>query len=378
MSSVSTPTPAGRRRWQHILKRILQGLIGLVALLLFAGAAYEFISERLDAHHFRQQGRSIPLGAKFPNVSLNLDCSGPGAAAPAGHGGTVPTVILDSGLGIPALGWKLVQDEVARFAHVCSYDRAGYGWSSEGPLPRTSLEIAKELHALLAAAGEQGPFVMVGHSFGGFNVRVYTGQYPHDVVGMVLVDASHEDQNKRTPPAMQASLKPPSDAELKLANALHYLGVSRALAGESDAGKLPRQLVRQLRALQQSAKFNTAVIKELQSFAASAEQTRAAGNLGDRPLLVLTAGKAESAVGQDPGVTQKDLDAMQRIWTDELQVSEMHLSTRGRRVIVADSGHLIPFERPDAVTTAIHEVWEAARGRDSNAANVASVDHKQE
>src|SRR6185437_11911031 len=128
MSSVSTPTPAGRRRWQHILKRILQGLIGFVALLLFAGAAYEFISERLDAHRFRQQGRSIPLGAKFPNVSLNLDCSGPDAAAdaaaPAGHGGTVPTVILDSGLGIPALGWKLVQDEVARFAHVCSYDRA--------------------------------------------------------------------------------------------------------------------------------------------------------------------------------------------------------------------------------------------------------------
>ncbi len=387
MSAIFTPTPAPPAprpagRWARALKRTLQALAAFVALLLLAGASYEFISARVDAHRFAQQGRSVVLGPEFSNVSLNLDCTGPGvsadAAKPTASGRAVPTVILDSGLGVPALGWKFVQDEVARFAHVCSYDRAGYGWSSEGPLPRTSLEIAKELHALLAAAGEKGPFVMVGHSFGGFNVRVYTGQYPHDVVGMVLVDASHEDQDKRTPPAMRSLLKPPADIELRFANVLHYLGVTRALEGEPDAGKLPREFIQQLSAVQRSAKFNTAVVKELQSFAASAEQVRAAGNLGDRPLIVLTAGKADSAIGMSPGITQKDLDDMHRIWTDELQVSEMHLSTRGKRVIVADSGHLIPFERPDSITTAIREVCEAVRGRDLNAADLPSVDHKQE
>ena len=93
--------------------------------------------------------------------------------------------------------------DVAKFARVCSYDRAGYGWSSAGPMPRTSGEIARELHALLMASGEKGPYVLVGHSFGGYNVRVYTGKYPAEVAGLVLVDASHEDQNRWMPPSMK-------------------------------------------------------------------------------------------------------------------------------------------------------------------------------
>src|SRR5690242_3763287 len=95
------------------------------------------------AREFPQRGKSIQLGAQFQNVSLNLNCSGPEPTATAG-GTTFPTVILDSGLGVPAFGWNFVQTEVAKFTRVCSYDRAGYGWSSPGPLPRTSSQIAKE------------------------------------------------------------------------------------------------------------------------------------------------------------------------------------------------------------------------------------------
>ena len=362
------PVPPLRGRWKHWLKRALQGLTGLLVLLVFGGATYEFIAERLDARRFPQRGQSFQLGPQFPNVSLNLDCSGPAPAAFADESipGTVrPTVILDSGLGVPAFGWKFVQDEVAKFARVCSYDRAGYGWSSEGPLPRTSLEIARELHALLAVAGEKGPYVIVGHSFGGFNVRVYTGQYPSDIVGMVLVDASHEDQVQRQPPALRAAMKamstPPSDAQLILAGVMRHLGIIRILQAQGDVGKLPRAFVQEIFALQRPAKFEAATLAELQSFADSAQQVRAAGNLGDRPLIVLTAGQGELAAGQPAGVTQKDLDDVHRIWVDELQVSQMHLSTRGKRIIVADSGHLIPFERPDTVVAAIREVYAAAQ-----------------
>src|SRR5258708_33550245 len=90
---------------------------------------------------------------------------------------------------------------------VWSYGRGGYGWSEPGPEPRTSLQIAKELKALLDAAGETGPYVMVGPSFGGFNVRVFTGLYPADVAGVVLVDASHEDQQDRVDRIVPAAVR---------------------------------------------------------------------------------------------------------------------------------------------------------------------------
>jgi pimeloyl-ACP methyl ester carboxylesterase len=131
------------------------------------------------------------------NARLNIDCSGNGS----------PTVILDSGMGVPAVGWLKVQPDVAKFSRVCSYDRAGYGWSEVGPKPRTSLQIARELRALLDASGEKGPYVMVGHSFGGYNVRVFTGMYPSDVVGMVLIDAEHGDEQKRIEELLPASIK---------------------------------------------------------------------------------------------------------------------------------------------------------------------------
>ncbi|MGB6717584.1 MAG: hypothetical protein WBE47_11580, partial [Candidatus Acidiferrales bacterium] len=125
------PDPPRRRRWKRWLRRILLGGLALIILLALAGFSYNSIEEHADARRFPQQGKSFPLGPAFPRVSLNLDCSGQGS----------PTVILDSGLGVPAVGWKFVQPEVAKFTRVCSYDRAGYGWSTPGPMPRTSAEI---------------------------------------------------------------------------------------------------------------------------------------------------------------------------------------------------------------------------------------------
>ena len=148
-------------------------------------------------------------------------------------------MVLDAGLGVPAHGWKPVQPAVAKFARVCSYDRVGYGWSDAGPMPRTSSEIAKELHALLAAAGEKPPYILVGHSFGGFNVRVFNGAYPNDVAGMVLVDASHEDQESIIPKVLLENMKEIETSlrwQKRLAPAYAYLGVGRLL---DDTAGLP-------------------------------------------------------------------------------------------------------------------------------------------
>lgn len=363
-SPISPRRSAGWKRW---LKRIFLSGLTLIILLAIAGVSYRLIEQRADARRFPQQGKSVSLGPEFANVSLNIDCSGSGS----------PTVILDSGLGVPAIGWNFVQPQVAKFTRVCSYDRAGYGWSTPGPMPRTSAEIVKELHALLAAAGEKPPYILVGHSFGGFNVRVYNGAYPGEVAGMVLVDASHEDQISRMPPVMTAFQKK-EEASAKwqafLAPAMIDLGIARLTSNISGPSYLSHNFLEELRYLQLQTKFLSATSSELAFFGStSADEVRASGNLGDKPLIVLTAGKNPDASALPPGFPVKAFDDFENIWRNDLQVREAHLSTRGRQIIVPDSDHMIPFERPDTIVSAIHDVFTAANGLNSAAPPPASA-----
>ena len=103
-------------------------------------------------------------------------------------------MFLESALGGSSLSWALVRSDVAKFTCACSYDRAGIGWSDADPMPRTAQRIVNELHTLLTNARTKGPYVLVGHSFGGLAVRLYAAQYPEEVVGMVLVDPTHPGQ----------------------------------------------------------------------------------------------------------------------------------------------------------------------------------------
>lgn len=372
IETAASPIPSPHApRWKRWLKRILLGVLAVIILLAIAGALYRAIERHADARRFPQQGRSVSLGPEFANLSLNIDCSGQGS----------PTVILDSGLGVPAIGWKFVQPQIAKFTRVCSYDRAGYGWSSAGPMPRTTAEIVKELHALLAAAGEKPPYILVGHSFAGFNVRVYNGAYPGEVVGMVLVDASHEDQISRMPPAMTAFQKK-AEASAKwqafLAPALIDLGIARLTSNVSSPSYLSRNFLEELRYLQLQTKFLSATSSELAFFGStSADEVRASGNLGDKPLIVLTAGKTPDASALPPGFPKKAFDDFENIWRNDLQVREAHLSARGRQIIVPDSDHMIPFERPDAIVSAIHDVFSAATGASASSPSPAAVSPSQ-
>lgn len=352
-------------RWKRWLKRIVLACVALIVLLAAAGAIYRAIENSADARRFPQQGRSVSLGPQFAGVSLNINCSGQGS----------PTVILDSGLGVPAIGWNFVQPQIAKFTRVCSYDRAGYGWSTPGPMPRTSDEIVKELHALLAAAGEKPPYIFVGHSFGGFNIRVFNGAYPGEVAGMVLVDASHEDQNSRMPAALVAYSKKEEAAskwQAFIAPALIDLGVARLTSIVSGPSYLPRNFLEELRYLQLQTKFLSATNSELAFFDTSADEVRASGNLGDKPLIVLTAGKSPDASSLPAGFPKKEFDDFETIWRNDLQVREAHFSTRGRQILVPDSDHMIPFERPDMVVSAIHDVFSAINAAASPVSHSAS------
>ena len=337
----------------------------MVAVLLLSvagiGALYQVIGNWYDERGFHPEGRLVQAGA----VRLHINCSGQGQ----------PTVVLDTGFAVPAITWAMVQPDVAAFARVCSYDRAGYGWSDEGPAPRTSQQIATELHALLAAAGERGPYVLVGHSFGGFNLRVFTSLYPAEAAGLVLVDAADEDEDERL--AELHDLLPDSvkqqqarrDALSTRVNRVWRpirlrLGVRRlematgwGLDADDPDRKLPNAVRREIFYLQRQDKSQRAAASESESYNTSTQQARSAGTLGDRPLIVLTAGRPYEADRLLPAAFAQRRDD---VWIKELQARQARLSTRGKQIVVGDSSHVIPYERPDAVIAAIREIWTAS------------------
>ena len=163
----------------------LNGIAVATCGLLLAGAVYQIVGDRRDRTRFPQVGQSVDIGGR----SLNIFCSGEGK----------PTVVFDSGRGLPGYSWLLIQPQIAKTMQACWYDRAGLGWSDSGPGPRSSDAVARDLHQLLQRASVAPPYVLVGHSMGGFNVRVYQKFYPADVAGLVLVDARQEGMEARIP-----------------------------------------------------------------------------------------------------------------------------------------------------------------------------------
>ena len=154
--------------------------LGLLGLLSASGALYQFASTKYEDYAYPPLGKMIDVGG----YRLHMQDAGTGA----------PTVILDAGCGCNSLDWSLVQPEIAKFARVISYDRAGYGCSDASPHPRTSEVMVNELHTLLRNARVPTPYILVGHSLGGINMRLFASCYPDEVAGIVLVDSSHENQ----------------------------------------------------------------------------------------------------------------------------------------------------------------------------------------
>ena len=228
-----------------------------------------------------------------------------------------PVVVMDAGMVSTSDAWSLVQPKVAQFARVCSYDRAGMGKSDRAPQPRTSQDIVNDLHNLLAQAGINPPYVLVGHSLGGMNARLYTSQYPKEVVGMVLVDSTHEDETDRMiallPPEIQKNAKP-EDMVIQSPEGLDF---NRSIA-----------------------------------------QVRAANWHSDIPLIVLTRGSATFNPNDYAVPSMAPKFEQIRL---ELQQELMHRSSRGKQIIAEKSGHNIHRDQPELVIDAIRQVVEEAK-----------------
>jgi pimeloyl-ACP methyl ester carboxylesterase len=338
-NSVSIPAGVEVGRVFHCSRKIAFLIAAFTLLLLLAGVSYHFIKASSDARRFPQEGKSVAVGG----FSLNINCTGQGS----------PAVVLEAGLGVPAISWRAVQPGIAKFTRVCSYDRAGYDWSDPGPMPRTSAQNVKELHTLLQNADEKPPYVLVGHSFGGTNVRIYNHLYPDQVAGMVLADTGHEDL--KSPASFQKLI----DGELRQrqhdrrwVQLFYRSGISRFEAGDEIDNPALSYDQQEWGYFAMQPKFIAAAASELENIKEGKEELRAAGALGDKPLIVLIAENSLLDLPLNP-IEKANLHIL---WIDS-EIRLASLSSRGKWVMVPDSGHMIPFESPGSIVSAVQQVW---------------------
>lgn len=319
-------------------------MLGLLVLAVLSGAVWNALCNARDRRRFPPPGQRIEVDG----LKLHLHCTGQGQ----------PTVILDSGFSMPALSWALVQPELARRVRVCSYDRAGLGHSDPDPsgAPQTSARMAERLHALLVRAGVRGPLVLVGHSNGGYLVRSYYARFPGEVVGAVLVDSSHERMDEHfIGPHWESEHRAGQVQERRWLPVWRFLAWAGALRGgltlaaRSSRLQLPQAVVDEAIFLLSQPTWRPSTVAEGDGIIDSVAEMRTGRGLGSLPLIVLTAGRFQPRGVPDRG------QEWNRLWVKELQPQLARLSTRGRQVI-ADSGHLIPFEAPGAVVQAVNDI----------------------
>jgi len=307
------------------LGRIVILIIGLALV----GAIYESLAEAADAKAYPPPGQLVDVGGH----RLHINCTGTGS----------PTVIIEAGLGDWSTGWAWVQPEVAKTTQVCTYDRAGYGWSDPGPLPRNAEQFAKELHTLLHEANIPGPYVLVGHSLGGLTMRVFTGMYPSEVAGVVLIDSMSPRQFEQSS-ANPVTQSDPQSHPFVIYPVLARVGLVRLLARPLElVPNLPPEAEKAyLAGMSHPTYLQTYFGDESRGLPESEKQAEAVKSFGDLPLIVLTA-----ELNPIPGWPE---------WQTEL----LQLSSNSQHLF-AKSGHTIEIDKPDAVVTAILKMVELVR-----------------
>ena len=287
------------------------------------------------AKQYPAPGQLVDVGG----YKMHINCTGQGS----------PTVILGGGTMENSLFWAGIQPEVARYTRVCSYDRAGSGWSEPSPKPRTATIMAEELHTLLVNARIEGPYVLVGHSLGGILMRVYTHTYPDEVVGMILVDSLHEEIIARLP-EIQKGLLQEGIGQLRMLALLNSIGIMALAPQFSPNPGIPDDAYAQLQATTATSEIFETNVAELEVMEASLNEVLALRitSFGDLPLIVLSAGRKETIQSLSDAENQQRQEAWQA-----LQSELVTLSSNSKQIIAEKSGHNIQLDQPDLVIDAI-------------------------
>lgn len=300
----------------------------LVIGLGLIGAIYEALAEAADAKAYPPPGQLVDVGGH----RLHINCIGTGS----------PTVIIEAGLGDWSTSWGgVVQPEVSKTTRVCTYDRAGMGWSDPGPLPRDAAHFVKELHTLLRNANIPGPYIMVGHSLGGAVVRVFVHDYASEVVGVVLIESMNPKQGAPSREILSQSESKSQPFSFKAT--LARFGVARLLAKvPAIAPSMPAGEEAYYPLYIRPQYFQTTE-NEGQGMPASLAQAAAVKNFGGLPLIVLT-GKQNDMLG----------------WP-EWQTELLQLSSNSQQMFAENSGHNIQVDEPQAAVAAILQMVQQVR-----------------
>jgi len=332
VSGVTRHGPAKQHRGgiKRTAFRIVGGAVLLVAAAIGTGTVYEATGNSANTL-VPPAGRLIDVGG----YRLHLDCQGEGS----------PTVVMDAGLGGASLDWSLVQPALQSTTRVCVYDRAGMGWSDPRDAIPTPSRLASELHTLLSNAGEAGPFVLVGHSLAGKNIRLFAAAFPAEVSGMVLVDARSELIDKQMSGADTDGFNAALKAQAVTFSIARHLGLVRLL-GRVLIGEplLSDRSANEMALLQTEPSAIDEAYAE--GVARSADDSVLAGqSLGTLPLTVIAAEQNMTGLSG---------------WADA-QHSLAQLSSRGRLVIAKGSGHYVQLEQPELVISSIEQVIATVR-----------------
>ncbi len=327
------------------MNKTLFWIVLALALLLAAGCAYQRFALARARKQFPAPGQLVEVNGH----RMHIHCLGSGPL----------TVVIDAGNGSFSVEWAAVQQEVSQFARACAYDRSGYGWSEKGPRPRDGMQVVSELHDLLQAAGEGGPYLLVGHSLGGVHARLFAAQYPDEVAGLVLVDTAYP---LILTPEFEAQMRS-SIGFYQVMNLMTNAGLLRILGplgGKNSmpatARKLPPDVQEvYLNLLLDPNQYATA-IAEMQALPQTFEHTRQLlkGDrpFGDMPLIVLTAGQTSA-----PGSTPFD---EHYVPVSETQIQNQQAlarqSARGEQRGIGESAHLVHLDAPEAVVKAIRDM----------------------
>lgn len=309
-------------------------LILLILLVVFPtmGFLYEQVVSALDRRRYPAPGRHVQVNDHQLHMILE------GADQPG------PAVVMEGDFGgSGALDWLLVQPEVAKFAQVLTYDRAGYGWSEPGPLPRSTDRIIRDLHTLLEKSPVEPPYILVGHGYGARTIRVFADRYPELVAGIVLVDQSHRELLSEAEEEQEV-------ARLRRIIWFKRFGLVRIITG---------RLLRRLSSLPAAdrRRYMAMILRNNETVAAEAEAIFSEDDdlpesVGDVPLVVLSRSPVDES--------EESLDRL------ELQKELLELSANSSHMISEKGSHHIQMEEPQQVIDAIQQVVEQVRGELNN------------
>lgn len=337
----------------NIIRNLLI-LFGLCCIVAAVGSVYQVLATTKDLKAHPAPGRMVEANG----LKYHLNCMGTGS----------PTIVLEAGLGESSLSWYPIQAKLAQTTRVCSYDRAGLGWSDPAGDAMSPEQVAGNLHTLLRNAGIGSPYLLVGHSRGGLFCRSFYHKFPNEVSGIVLVDSVHDNGASREyPHAKWDYFK--QRVQIAIAVPLSRIGLLRIM-GWANADRrpspLPADIVAAKSAVQNRSDTARAVVNELMVMRRSlAPSTPPPASLGNLPLVVLTSGKRidldlvkQKAKAEKTSV--EDAVAIARI-EQNLQQELAALSSNSKQVIAEKSGHFIMYDQPDLLVSSVLGLLKSIR-----------------